>query len=121
MKHLPKLFIETTVFNFCIEGKHGEKQKDALHIAIATVNNLDFVISYNQEARIMLFNTAKVMSKGQITLPIDIREKLKLQTGDRVALIYENDRVILMNPAIYAMENFTRAMSGEWEKAGIGS
>jgi len=69
----------------------------------------------------MLFNTAKVMSKGQITLPIDIRQKLKLQTGDRVALIYENDRVILMNPAIYAMENFTQAMAGEWEKAGISS
>jgi AbrB family looped-hinge helix DNA binding protein len=69
----------------------------------------------------MLFNTAKVMSKGQITLPIDIRQKLKLQTGDRVALIYENDRVIMMNPAIYAMENFTQAMDGEWEKAGIKS
>jgi AbrB family looped-hinge helix DNA binding protein len=69
----------------------------------------------------MLFNTAKVMSKGQITLPIDIRKKLKLQTGDRVALIYENDRVILMNPAIYTMENFTQAMAGEWEKGGISS
>ncbi|MDR1559840.1 MAG: AbrB/MazE/SpoVT family DNA-binding domain-containing protein [Clostridiales bacterium] len=69
----------------------------------------------------MLFNTAKVMSKGQITLPIDIRQKLKLRTGDRVALIYENDRVIMMNPAIYAMENFTQAMDGEWEKAGIKS
>jgi AbrB family looped-hinge helix DNA binding protein len=69
----------------------------------------------------MLFNTAKVMSKGQITLPIDIRQKLNLQTGDRVALIYENDRVIMMNPAIYAMENFAQAMEGEWEKAGIKS
>jgi AbrB family looped-hinge helix DNA binding protein len=69
----------------------------------------------------MLFNTAKVMSKGQINLPIDIRQKLKLQTGDRVALICENDRVILMNPAIYAMEKFTQAMAGEWEKAGIYS
>jgi AbrB family looped-hinge helix DNA binding protein len=67
----------------------------------------------------MQFNTAKVMSKGQITLPIDIRQKLKLQTGDRVALIYENERVIMMNPAIYAMENFTKAMEGEWGKAGI--
>ena len=122
MKHLPKLFIETTIFNFYFEGKQGQKQKDsmrlfdniakgmykaytsqaviyelekasnekreqmlslyrryiketiattpearllaemyirkgiipekyrvdALHIAIATVNNLDFVISFNQ-------------------------------------------------------------------------
>jgi AbrB family looped-hinge helix DNA binding protein len=69
----------------------------------------------------MLFNTAKVMSKGQITLPIDIRQKLRLRTGDRVALIYENNRVIMMNPAIFAMENFSQAMAGEWGKAGIES
>ena len=69
----------------------------------------------------MLFNTAKVMSKGQITLPIDIRKNMKLSTGDRVALIYENDRVILMNPAIYALEELQKAMDGEWEKAGIHS
>ena len=69
----------------------------------------------------MIFNTAKVMSKGQITLPIDIRKNMKLSTGDRVALIYENDRVILMNPAIYAMETLQNEMEGEWEKAGIHS
>jgi hypothetical protein len=27
----------------------------------------------------------------------------------------------MMNPAIYAMENFAQAMEGEWEKAGIKS
>ena len=69
----------------------------------------------------MTFNTAKVMSKGQITLPVDIRRNLRLSTGDRVALIYENDRVILMNPAVYAMEQLQEAMAGEWEKAGINS
>lgn len=69
----------------------------------------------------MVFNTAKVMSKGQITLPVDIRNGMGLSTGDRVALIYENDRVIMMNPAIYAMEMLQNAMEGEWEKAGIHS
>ncbi|MDR1565298.1 MAG: AbrB/MazE/SpoVT family DNA-binding domain-containing protein [Oscillospiraceae bacterium] len=69
----------------------------------------------------MIFNTAKVMSKGQITLPVDIRNGLKLSTGDRVALIYENNRVILMNPAIYAMEKLQEEMAGEAEKAGIYS
>ena len=39
----------------------------------------------------MIFNTAKVMSKGQITLPIDIRRNMGLKTGDRVALIYDNN------------------------------
>jgi predicted nucleic acid-binding protein len=122
MKKIPKLFIETTIFNFYFEEKHGQKQidairlfeeiakgkykaytsevvieelekasmdkslemkalsekyitktlkvsteaeriaelyvkkgiipvksiKDALHIACAVVNNIDFVISYNQ-------------------------------------------------------------------------
>ena len=69
----------------------------------------------------MILNTAKVMSKGQITLPVDIRRNMGLSTGDRVALIYEGNRVILMNPAIYAMETLQKEMEGEWEKAGINS
>jgi len=67
----------------------------------------------------MIFNTAKVMSKGQITLPVDIRKNMKLAVGDRVALIFENDRVIMMNPAIYAMEVLQKEMEGEAEKAGL--
>ena len=67
----------------------------------------------------MVFNTAKVMSKGQITLPVDIRKNMGLSTGDRVALIYENDRVIMMNPAIYAMEALQKEMEGQAEKAGL--
>jgi AbrB family looped-hinge helix DNA binding protein len=69
----------------------------------------------------MIFNTAKVMSKGQITLPVDIRKNMGLSTGDRVALIYENNRVIMMNPAVYAMEMLQNEMAGEWENAGINS
>ena len=69
----------------------------------------------------MIFNTAKVMSKGQITLPVDIRRNMRLSTGDRVALVYENDRVILMNPAVYAMEQLQKSTAGEWEKAGVHS
>ena len=69
----------------------------------------------------MVFNTAKVMSKGQITLPVDIRKNMRLSTGDRVALIYENNRVVMMNPAIFAMETLQKEMQGEWEKAGIHS
>lgn len=69
----------------------------------------------------MTFNTAKVMSKGQITLPADIRKNLGLSTGDRVALIYENRRVIMVNPAVYAMEMLQKEMEGEWEKADIRS
>ena len=67
----------------------------------------------------MIFNTAKVMSKGQITLPVDIRKNMKLAVGDRVALVFENDRVIMMNPAIYAMEVLQKEMEGEAEEARL--
>ena len=65
------------------------------------------------------FNTAKVMSKGQITLPVDIRRNLGLSTGDRVALVYTNNRVIMMNPAVYAMEMLQQEMQSEAERAGL--
>jgi antitoxin PrlF len=64
-----------------------------------------------------IVDNAKVMAKGQITLPKDIRSKLRLSTGDRVTLICEE--VILMNSAVYAMKMLQKEMEGEAEKAGI--
>ena len=40
---------------------------------------------------------AKVTSKGQITIPIDIRKKLGIREGDKILFMEENDRVIMMN------------------------
>lgn len=64
---------------------------------------------------------AKVMSKGQITLPKDIREKLRVAEGDRVVLIWDDDRVIMMNPALYAMRMLQKGLEGAAEEAGIES
>jgi AbrB family looped-hinge helix DNA binding protein len=69
----------------------------------------------------MIVENAKVMAKGQITLPKDIRERIGVGKGDRVALICEGDKVILMNAVVYAMRTLQRGMEGEWEKAGIYS
>ena len=69
----------------------------------------------------ILVDNAKVMAKGQITLPKDIREALGVQTGDRVTLIRNNDQVIMMNSAVYAMKMLQVAMEGETEKAGLNS
>jgi len=66
-----------------------------------------------------IVDNAKVMSKGQITIPKDMRSKLRLSTGDRVTLICEDDRVILMNSAVYAMKMLQKEMKGEAEKAGL--
>jgi AbrB family looped-hinge helix DNA binding protein len=42
---------------------------------------------------------AKMTSKGQITVPKDIRQKLHLKPGDRVRFIVEDDGRIRLLPA----------------------
>ena len=69
----------------------------------------------------ILVDNAKVMAKGQITLPKDIRDALGIKTGDRVTLICKDDQVIMINAAVYAMKMLQTAMEGEAEKAGIKS
>ena len=73
----------------------------------------------------MLANTfidnAKVMSKGQITIPKDIREILGISCGDRVTFVVENGSVRLINSAVYAMQMLQSQMSGEAENNGLTS
>ena len=69
----------------------------------------------------VLIDNAKVMAKCQITLPKDIREALGVSTGDRVTLIKNDNYIVMMNSAIYAMSMLQNAMKGEAEKAGIYS
>lgn len=66
-------------------------------------------------------DNAKVMSKGQVTIPKDIREILGIESGDRVTFIVENGSVRLVNSAVYAMQIFQQKMAGEAEKAGLES
>ena len=67
----------------------------------------------------IIVDSAKVMAKGQITLPKDIREALGVGTGDRVTLIRRDNQVIIMNAAVYAMRMLQEGMKGEFEKADI--
>ena len=68
---------------------------------------------------VVLVNDAKVMSKGQITIPKNIRAALGVSTGDRVTFIAENGSVRVINSAIYAMQKFQKQMAGEAEKSGF--
>lgn len=61
----------------------------------------------------LIVDNAKVMSKGQITLPKEIRNQLGLSTGDRVTLICEGDQVVMMNAAVYAMKMLQKGMEGQ--------
>ena len=64
-------------------------------------------------------DNAKVMSKGQVTIPKDIRDILGVSFGDRVTFVVENGSVRIINSAIYAMERLQKQMEGEALKAGL--
>ena len=66
-------------------------------------------------------DNSKVMSKGQITIPKDVREVLGVNSGDRITFIVENNSVRIVNSAVYAMQMLQAEMQGEAEKAGITS
>jgi antitoxin PrlF len=62
---------------------------------------------------------AKVTSKGQVTIPRDIRVKMDLKKGDKVLFFEENGKYFLQNSASIALKNFQDVMEGEAEKAGF--
>ncbi len=67
----------------------------------------------------IVLESAKVMAKGQVTIPKDIREKLKINEGDQLVFVYDSEKVIMMNSAIYAMKLMQDVMNGTAEKQGI--
>lgn len=69
----------------------------------------------------MIVDMAKVMSKGQITIPKEIRMKLGVDTGDKVMIIWDGERVSMMNPAIYAMKMLQKELEGEAERIGLST
>jgi antitoxin PrlF len=66
-------------------------------------------------------DNAKVMAKGQVTIPKDVREILGVSSGDRITFVVENGSVRVINSAIYAMQMLQAQMDGESETAGITS
>ena len=69
----------------------------------------------------ILISNAKVMSKGQVTIPKNIREALGVTTGDRVTFIFKNGSVRMINSAVYVMQKFQEQMKGQAEKDGFAS
>ena len=73
----------------------------------------------------MIANTfidnAKVMSKGQVTIPNDVREILGISSGDRITFVVENGNVRLINSAVYAMQLLQAQMANEAENTGLTS
>lgn len=62
---------------------------------------------------------AKVSAKGQITIPVDIRKKLNLRTGDKVLFIEREGQITMVNATMNALREAQEAFTGAAEEAGF--
>ena len=62
---------------------------------------------------------AKVTSKGQITIPLTIRNLLGVKTGDKVFFEENRGKVYITNASQISLSNIQVQMQGEAEKAGF--
>ena len=64
---------------------------------------------------------AKVTSKGQITIPRDIRNRMNLKTGDKILFFEENGKYFIQNSNSIILSDFQKAMEGAATEAGFNS
>lgn len=62
---------------------------------------------------------ATISSKGQITIPISVRKRLKLKSGDKVVIQEENGRFYFDNAALVAFTRVADAFDGAAAEAGF--
>ena len=61
-------------------------------------------------------DSAKVMAKGQVTIPADVRKALGVGEGDRVSFVVDGNNVRLVNAAVFAMQMLQKELGGEAQK-----
>jgi len=62
---------------------------------------------------------AKITSRGQVTIPIDIRKKLGVKEGDKIIFIEDDNKIIVANAAKIAFVHMKMAFTNEAERMGI--
>lgn len=82
-------------------------------------NTIECKESKEYRREITNMELAKVTSKGQITIPIAIRNALGIREGDKVLFMEEGDRVILTNASTNALLKAQEAFQGVAEELGI--
>ena len=67
----------------------------------------------------MHMELAKITTRGQLTLPIEIRRKLRVGEGDKVVFFEENGRIMVENAAKLAFTRVREAFDGEAERLDL--
>ena len=67
----------------------------------------------------MFMELAKVTSKGQITIPIEIRKKLGVKNGDKILFMEESGKIYIINSSMDALREAQKAFAGEADRLGL--
>jgi AbrB family looped-hinge helix DNA binding protein len=59
----------------------------------------------------------KITSKGQITVPVAIRKRLNLKTGDKVMFVADDGGIRMINASTLAFENGRTSLRDEAERS----
>ena len=62
---------------------------------------------------------AKVTTKGQITIPKSIRDKLELKEGSKIIFLQKGEDIVIKNSAMLALEKIQDEFEGEAKRLGI--
>jgi AbrB family looped-hinge helix DNA binding protein len=66
-----------------------------------------------------VMEVAKITSRGQVTIPIDIRRKLGVKEGDKIIFAEDGNRIFVINAAKIAFASMREAFVGEAERLGL--
>jgi AbrB family looped-hinge helix DNA binding protein len=64
---------------------------------------------------------ARLSVKGQVTIPIEIRRKLKLREGDKVIFMEQGGSIVLLNSNQLAWRELQEGFAGAAAEAGWSS
>lgn len=65
-------------------------------------------------------NLAKLSANGQITVPVEVRRRLRLVPGDKVLFIEKpNGEVVVANAALSALVDAQQAFAGAADDFGV--
>lgn len=67
-----------------------------------------------------LANLAKISANGQITIPVEIRRKLDLKSGDKLLFLQNQDgEIVIANASAAAIHKAQTAFAGAAEAMGL--
>jgi AbrB family looped-hinge helix DNA binding protein len=66
-----------------------------------------------------MLDVSRVTSKGQVTIPIEMRRSLGIKEGDKVVFIEEAGKIVIANAAMLALKDIQEVFRGEAERLGL--